>query len=77
MVLAEIAFVGYLTTEQLRTALEPVERRAAGRAIHLLVDCSEMESYEAEARRQFIRWHASGPVQVERSAVDRDGGFDR
>lgn len=49
---------GHLTREKLRDALATVtpSARSAGPAVLLLLDCSQMISYDLDARHAFVEW---------------------
>ncbi len=58
MQLLRVTFSGHLTAHEVTVALRDIERKAEGDAAMLLVvDCSEMSGYDAEARARFVDWH--------------------
>ena len=65
----ELELEGHLTRAQLGAKLATVEQSAGQDPIRLLIDCSKMNGYEPDARREFTQWHGSGRVALDRSAV--------
>jgi hypothetical protein len=67
--LCELDFSGHLTVAKLESELDRIDGHGE---IGLLVDCSNMTGYDADARRGFMEWHRSAAAQVQRSAVVTD-----
>lgn len=70
--LRELDFSGHLTVAKLESELGRIHEHGEAGEIGLLVDCSNMTGYDADARRGFMDWHRSAAAQVQRSAVVTD-----
>ena len=72
----ELELVGHLTALALAQQLKATEQRipAQGQA-SLLVDCSLMTGYDADARELFVKWNSDHKQHIRRVAVITDNGL--
>ena len=64
-----VTFVGHLERAWLKDTLEGLEVRTG---MGLLVDCSQMTSYEREARTFFVDWHRKNREVIAAVAIVTD-----
>jgi hypothetical protein len=70
----QLRMMGHLTLSDLQQATMSIDGdlTKTSTPVGLLVDCSQMSSYEADARMFFVQWSRSTRARVRRTAVVTD-----
>lgn len=69
MQVIELSFEGRLEASKVEELLDDIESRSRDRPFRLLVDCSRMKGYEADARRAFAHWQSKRGLKLDRTAI--------